>query len=70
VLQEAELSGQADSENNLAGSSETMYKWLDRRKRNLRQVHPRRTVSFSTSASPVIWTQSNLWLLSFFFAEF
>jgi transposase len=25
VLQEAELSGQADSENNLGGSSETMY---------------------------------------------
>jgi hypothetical protein len=27
VLQEAELSGQADSENNLGGSSETMYYW-------------------------------------------
>ena len=25
MLQEAELSGQADSENNLGGSSETMY---------------------------------------------
>jgi len=25
VLQKAELSGQADSENNLGGSSETMY---------------------------------------------
>jgi len=25
VLQEAELSGQADSENNLGGSSETVY---------------------------------------------
>ena len=37
MLQEAELSGQADSENNLGGSSETMYyigSWMYTRKRN------------------------------------
>jgi hypothetical protein len=48
VLQEAELSGQADSENDLGGSSETMYFiGLDVHHRNARSPERAQELAFS-----------------------